>query len=44
MRAFIYVETESQKGIVVGKKGAMVREIGTLFNQVADFSKIQSEA
>ena len=29
MRAFIYVETESQKGIVVGKKGAMVREIGT---------------
>ena len=29
VRAFIYVETESQKGIVVGKKGAMVREIGT---------------
>ena len=27
--AVIYVETESQKGIVVGKKGAMVREIGT---------------
>jgi GTPase len=25
----IYVETESQKGILVGKKGAMVREIGT---------------
>ena len=24
-----YVETESQKGILVGKKGAMVREIGT---------------
>jgi GTP-binding protein Era len=29
VRAFIYVETESQKGIVVGKKGALVREIGT---------------
>ncbi len=29
MRALIYVETESQKGILVGKKGAMVREIGT---------------
>jgi GTPase len=29
MRANIYVETESQKGILVGKRGAMVREIGT---------------
>jgi GTPase len=29
VRALVYVETESQKGIVVGKKGAMVREIGT---------------
>jgi len=29
VRALIYVETESQKGIVVGKKGAIVREIGT---------------
>ena len=28
-RALIYVETESQKGILVGKKGAMIREIGT---------------
>jgi GTPase len=28
-RAIVYVETESQKGILVGKKGAMVREIGT---------------
>ena len=28
VRALIYVETESQKGILVGKKGAMVREIG----------------
>jgi GTPase len=29
VHAVIYVETESQKGIVVGKKGALVREIGT---------------
>jgi GTP-binding protein Era len=29
VRAFVYVETESQKGILVGKKGSMVREIGT---------------
>src|SRR5262245_42879600 len=29
VRAFVYVETESQKGILVGKKGAMIREIGT---------------
>jgi GTPase len=29
LRAVIFVETESQKGILVGKKGAMVREIGT---------------
>jgi GTPase len=29
VRAFVYVETESQKGILVGKKGGMVREIGT---------------
>jgi GTPase len=29
VRAVIYVETESQKGILVGKKGSMVREIGT---------------
>ncbi len=28
VRALVYVETESQKGILVGKKGAMVREIG----------------
>jgi GTP-binding protein Era len=27
--ARLYVETESQKGILVGKRGAMVREIGT---------------
>jgi len=27
--AVLYVETESQKGILVGKRGAMVREIGT---------------
>jgi len=29
VRAFLYVETESQKGILVGRRGAMVREIGT---------------
>jgi GTP-binding protein Era len=29
LRAFLYVEAESQKGILVGKRGAMVREIGT---------------
>jgi GTPase len=29
VRAFVYVLTQSQKGILVGKKGAMVREIGT---------------
>jgi GTPase len=29
LRANVYVETESQKGILVGKRGAMVREIGT---------------
>ena len=29
LRAFVLVETQSQKGILVGKKGAMIREIGT---------------
>ena len=29
VRAVLLVETESQKGILVGKKGAMVREIGS---------------
>ncbi|MCS7006713.1 MAG: GTPase Era [Thermoleophilia bacterium] len=29
LRAILYVETESQKGILVGKRGAMIREIGT---------------
>jgi GTP-binding protein Era len=29
VRVSLYVETESQKGILVGKRGAMVREIGT---------------
>ena len=29
VRAVVYVETESQKGILVGKRGAMIREIGT---------------
>ena len=29
VRAVLLVETESQKGILVGKKGSMVREIGS---------------
>ena len=29
VRAFVLVETESQKGILVGRKGAMIREIGS---------------
>jgi GTPase len=29
VRATLYVETESQKGILVGKRGSMVREIGS---------------
>jgi GTPase len=29
LRAFVLVETESQKGILVGKRGSMIREIGT---------------
>jgi GTP-binding protein Era len=29
VRAIVYVETESQKGIVVGKSGRMIREIGS---------------
>jgi GTP-binding protein Era len=29
VRANLYVETQSQKGILVGKRGSMVREIGT---------------
>jgi GTP-binding protein Era len=29
IRARVLVETESQKGILIGKRGAMIREIGT---------------
>jgi GTP-binding protein Era len=29
LRAVVLVETESQKGILVGKRGAMIRDIGT---------------
>jgi GTP-binding protein Era len=29
VRARVLVETESQKGILIGKRGAMIREIGT---------------
>ena len=29
VRALVYVETESQKGIVVGKGGAVIKAIGT---------------
>jgi GTP-binding protein Era len=29
IRAFVLVETESQKGILVGKRGSMIREIGS---------------
>jgi GTP-binding protein Era len=29
VRALLYVETESQKGILVGKRGTMIREIGS---------------
>jgi GTP-binding protein Era len=29
VRAFVFVETESQKGILVGRRGAMIREIGS---------------
>ncbi len=29
VRAFVLVESESQKGILVGRRGAMIREIGT---------------
>jgi GTPase len=29
VQAFLYVETESQKGILVGKGGGMIREIGS---------------
>jgi GTP-binding protein Era len=30
VRAVVYVETESQKGIVVGKGGRIIKEIGSL--------------
>jgi len=36
IRALLYVESESQKGILVGKRGAMVREIGTRARQLVE--------
>ena len=29
VRAFVLVESESQKGILVGRRGSMIREIGS---------------
>jgi GTP-binding protein Era len=31
--AVIYVERESQKGIVIGKRGAMLKQVGTQARQ-----------
>ena len=40
IEAYIYVEAESQKGIVVGKGGTMIRDIGTQARMLlADFFK-----
>jgi GTP-binding protein Era len=40
IEAYIYVEAESQKGIVVGKGGTMIRDIGTQARMVlSDFFK-----
>ena len=33
VRVTIYVERDSQKGIIIGKKGAMLKEIGALARQ-----------
>ena len=33
IRATIYVERDSQKGIIIGKNGALLKEIGTLARQ-----------
>ena len=33
VRATIYVERDSQKGIIIGKKGAMLKEIGAQARQ-----------
>jgi GTP-binding protein Era len=34
--ATIYVERDSQKGIIIGKGGAMLKQIGTLARQDAE--------
>jgi len=36
IRAVIYVERESQKGIVIGKGGAALKKVGTLARQEAE--------
>jgi len=37
IRATIYVERESQKGILIGKNGSMIKKIGTLAREEIEF-------